>query len=1093
MTDEAGVTVRAHFGSRLLSVPLACLCCLFLQQTSFSERIAMERDELQIAFATDLGSDILDGSQPMFDQYARQVEELLHTGSVRLSLGDNKEAIASYDRAFTLCYQISDLRFRAAAFNLVGKAYSEASEKGKAVDAFNLALTTIREIAERTVADQRFEAGVLAEMADAYLGGGAAREAVQYYDLALTTSQGIVPDRFTALALHGKGRAYADLGVERKALECIEAALAIFQQADDQKHVAMALNSIGLIYHDLGDQEKALEKLNQALPIRKAVGDKQGEAITLSNIGICYMSLGRIEEALAYLGQALSLEESPRDSRDRLKTLISTAAAYSLQGDIQKALDVITDIQKLLLQVNDPRAEAGALNNIAAIYINIGRSEEAVRLLTKAALVADNLEDKCAEGIVVSNIGRAYHVLGEYEKADQAFSHGLKLFQTFSCSHGETSLLANRAELQIDIGQAQKAIQTLNRALTLLDVTENRTRAVILADLGIAYMKIAAPRSAISNLDQSLQFAGDLTDPFLKGWIAFHLAQYWHGTAKPAIAIFFAKQAVNDYQETRTRIGLGTELDVGFLSSNPGPYRLLADLLIQQGRLSDAKDVLDMLKDYEYREYTRGGLKGNSDRIALSPQEEAQQEYYEARAKDTIAKGERRAELQNKGSLSPEEKAELAKLSSELKQSNQRMEEYYVKLYKALTVQGSKNEANENVSTLRETVSSLQRLLARSDTGTVALYTLVFTDHYRVIVITRNATVARDTFIRTKELRQKVFQFLQELSSPQSEPEVISQELYTLLIAPIEEDLRQSKARTLLWSLDDVLRYVPIAALYDGKQYMAERYAGVIIPHGSFLEATRPVDNVNLSGLAMGISKRYEVGFSPLPGVREELEGIVRDPRYPGSSGAMNGTIELDDAFTEKTMVDELKQHYPLVHIASHFVLDSGGDANSFLLLAGKDFGGGGYHLTLKELRTDPDLQFNGVQLLTFSACKTAVSNATRDGLEIDAVGTVARQRGADAVLASLWNVNDASTAKLMIDFYRAWTTSPRIGKAEALRLAQVSLLRGGITRCQTTLGNGTRVIGCPEPVAHTLGTDSSTERSHPYYWAPFILIGDWR
>jgi CHAT domain-containing protein len=100
----------------------------------------------------------------------------------------------------------------------------------------------------------------------------------------------------------------------------------------------------------------------------------------------------------------------------------------------------------------------------------------------------------------------------------------------------------------------------------------------------------------------------------------------------------------------------------------------------------------------------------------------------------------------------------------------------------------------------------------------------------------------------------------------------------------------------------------------------------------------------------------------------------------------------------------------------------------------------------------------------------------------MDSLGMVMQQRGAAAVLATLWDVNDASTAQLMADFYRRWATTPGIEKVEALRQAQLAMLHNTASLHSVT-GRGTTVVS--STLAATF--------AHPYYWAPFVLIGNFR
>jgi len=195
----------------------------------------------------------------------------------------------------------------------------------------------------------------------------------------------------------------------------------------------------------------------------------------------------------------------------------------------------------------------------------------------------------------------------------------------------------------------------------------------------------------------------------------------------------------------------------------------------------------------------------------------------------------------------------------------------------------------------------------------------------------------------------------------------------------------------------------------------------------------------------------------------------------------------LDESFTKDGMKKALEQNYPLVHIASHFAFSPGNETNSFLLLGGKNLQG--EHLSLAEIRTDPGFTFTDIELLTLSACNTAVSAATGDGREVDGLGILAQQKGAKSVVATLWAVNDESTGLLMQKFYRLWITNAGMPKAESLRQAQLAFLYGNVTPKATSNQRG---FAIPGQSGARVKRDPLAPYSHPYYWAPFILIGNW-
>jgi CHAT domain-containing protein len=321
----------------------------------------------------------------------------------------------------------------------------------------------------------------------------------------------------------------------------------------------------------------------------------------------------------------------------------------------------------------------------------------------------------------------------------------------------------------------------------------------------------------------------------------------------------------------------------------------------------------------------------------------------------------------------------------------------------------------------------------------------------------------------------KVTEFREQLENPRLDPLPAAKELYQILIGPIAKDLEGAQAQTLMWSLDGVLRYIPIAALHDGRGYLVERYRNVEFTPASQARL-KDVPGEQWRGLGLGVSKEHE-GFSALKGVPDELHGIIRDERDKTSRGVVAGTVELDEDFTEESFRASLRNGYGLVHVASHFRFRPGNEMDSFLLL------GDGQHLTLDRIRSLPNV-FGGVRLLTLSACDTAVGGVMAGGKEVDGFAVLAQRQGAKAVMATLWPVADQSTQIFMRRFYELRESFPRLSKAESLQRAQMELLATG-RQASLTDGGQEQVVGSKP------GADR--DYSHPYYWAPFILIGNWR
>ena len=376
----------------------------------------------------------------------------------------------------------------------------------------------------------------------------------------------------------------------------------------------------------------------------------------------------------------------------------------------------------------------------------------------------------------------------------------------------------------------------------------------------------------------------------------------------------------------------------------------------------------------------------------------------------------------------------------------------------------------------------LQRAFAP---GTVALYTIVAPDRLNLILITPRGQKAYTSAITADALYQNVLALRRALINPDVDPTGPAAVLYHLVLEPVQKDLDAAGAKTILFSLDDALRYVPPAALYNPqtKQYIAERYRTELITLAGARPATTPASNPTVLGLGVSASQD---GAPALPGVAMELAAIVHEPGDAG--GIIPGRRLMDGDFTQAALVERLKTAgYPLVHLASHFALHGTQDT-SYLLL------GDGSHLTVADLAKDPH-RFRGVELLTLSACQTAMEVRGSAGREVEGVGALAQTLGAGSVLASLWPVSDAATPPLMTALYGYRQQHPTASLAEALQAAQLYLLHKPMPASADTVHRGTEAVLSSGDSGNlpSFGFDPKAPYAHPFYWAPFILIGNWR
>jgi CHAT domain-containing protein len=938
--------------------------------------------------------------------------------------------------------------------------------------------------AARTAGDRGAEAKSLKLIFLAYSHLGEKQKALDYCNQALPILRRLGDKTEEAWTLNFIGILYNGLWDWQKALDYYTQALTLRREIGDRDGEGMALANIGAVYENLSDMHKALECQQQALLIFREVHDRPSEGFSLGAIGRDYRILGDPQKALEYYSQALPFERQFGTPGDQAVLLNNIAIANSVLGEKQKALEFFMQALPIFHQLGQRDREAATLDNIGSTYMELGDEHKALDYCNQSLPAYRDAGDRAGEARALNNIGNAYYWLGDMAKAAEYYTQSLPIAREAGNWAGVASTLNNIGSVYTNLKQQQKALEFFEQAVTVARQQGDRDdEGMALDNAGATNWKLGEMQKALDDLSQALSIATALGDPLQQADVLNNLLVA-QKDLEPSLAIFYGKQAVNLTQQVRGNIrGLDKSLQRSFLASKTDYYHNLADLLITHNRLPEAEQVLDLLKQQEYSDYTRGAAAGTLSPITLTPAEQQAEEDYQKSTTQLVSMGKEFDDLSKENPRSPDDEKKFQDLKTRLDAASAGLSSYYDRLHVLFAKSG---EFNKQKAEIKGDVRALQNAIADSP-RTVGLYTMVTADRYRVIVITPSVVpVAREYAISEADLNRKVAALDQLLQDPASDPRPLAQELYNILVGPVKADLDQAHAETLVWSLDGALRYLPLAALYDGKKYLVESLSNVTITPASFGLLSQKPDVSKLSVVAMGISRQYEEHLPALPAVVGELNDVVTDPKVQAAHGVLPGTILLNEQFTQKAMEDALNGRYKVVHIASHFVFQPGDDSKSYLLLASNDNAAQGHHLTVEDFSNDPSLKLDSTDLLTLSACQTGMSGEASNGREVDGLGMTAQYNGAKAVISSLWSVNDASTGQLMSDFYRRWAAGGgTVSKVEALRQAQLDLLHGNTSGNGSSSGRGFNVAAKVSPLA--IGF------THPYYWAPFVLMGNWQ
>lgn len=956
---------------------------------------------------------------------------------------------------------------------------------------------------------------------------GKMQKALDCLNEALSIEKGAASPVGQASALNNLGRVYSDMGQEDKALSYFNQALPIYRSWGMRQGEASTLNNRGRAYNSLGQRDEALKDLNAALAIfheidahgqtdssaapsagqrrsgngpanfREAAG-RSAEAGTLDNLGRTYTDMGRGSEALTYYEQALPIWREASEQGGEALTLSGMGRTYADLGQKQRSLESYNQALSIWRTIGNRQGEASTLNDIGRLYRDLGLHQTALDYYNQALPIWREAGNRNGEALALGDIGRAYADMGQPRKALEYAEQALPIFRETGSRRGEAMTLNNLGRDHTDLGEPAEAMKLDLQALAIWrEVKDQRDEATDLMTIGWAYSQMKEPESSLASTLAALYLAKAAGDPEIEGGIETSLMVGFRKQQHPEEAIFFGFEAVNSYQQIRKNIsGLEKDIQAGFAQSKSMAYRTLAELLIEVGRLGDAEQILDLLKEQELKDLVPGSSPGagaDIEPLKLSPAQqktEAQLPDLEKRARAIEEYRLAQAQIMTKPARTPEDDAQLKTLDAKIQQERTAIQSTFLDtVFPELDAQSASGSASAD-----STQSYLQSSLAKLGPRVMGIRLLLGDDQAYAIMVTASSRKKIVLQATSADLRSKAFEVEKVLSSPATDPKPALNQLYAMIVAPIESDLKSIEAPagahgsvpTLLWSLDDALRYVPMSALYDGKHFLVERFHNVLFTPESYghMTDTSLGNGDPPSALAMGLSKSYG-GLPALPGVIPELDSVVHDPSVPESHGPMQGKLLPDDQFTLAALKAALGagKGFSVVHIASHFVLEAGSGDEPFLMMGGdRTPDADGYEWNLADMENST-VAFHGTRLLTLSACSTAKDYKSRNGIEMDSLGMIAQQKDAEAVLATLWDVNDSSTSRIMSDFYARWVKDPGEGKAEALRQAQLAFLRqsSGAGRNQERRG------------LHADSETTSEGYARPFYWAPFVLIGNYR
>jgi CHAT domain-containing protein len=743
-----------------------------------------------------------------------------------------------------------------------------------------------------------------------------------------------------------------------------------------------------------------------------ALANEPGTTSDALQSGQSDMAYGNFAGAVQTFERAARRAAETHDQETQLRALQALAEAQQALGASDQAVVALTEAIALAETRSDARWKALLQAQLGSTHLQSGHMDKAQPLLIAALETARSQKNPAFIAAVQNDLGLLLREANDSVAARDAFAEARRLAQAAHNSPLTLRVLLNAASLELAMREPDRAREMARAAQQHARQLEAQPYLLIqgLIRSGLLLSEIAQQDpherqetylSAHAALRDALQQAETLQDPRLISAASGSLGNVYQLTNHQQEALALTQKAILSAQRA-------------------GASELLFRWHWQAARLHRAQRDLDMaIASYRLAlaAYETSNLSPVSADFTLFPSEPSHAVFLE------------QADL-------------LLQKSSALGNSSA-AQAYLVEARDAVEILKARELQDYFHDTcVAEARTRVKALIQNIGTGTAVLYPIVLPDRLELLVnigpVIKRFTVAVKESVVVETARQ----FREAVQSQRTRAYLApAQTLYQWLIRPIESSLMAAQVKTLVTIPDHALRAIPMAALYDGNQFIVNRLAMVMAP-GLELTDPRPLPTKAAKMLLAGLSESVQ-GYPALTHVSNEMDNI---------NDLRSGRILKNKTFVREQLEQELTQeHYSIAHIASHGEF-TGDVRNSFILAYDGKISMNDLtrFIGFNRLRDDP------LDLLTLSACQTAAG----DERAMLGLAGITVKAGARSALASLWPIHDEATSLLMTEFYRQ-LQMPGVSKALALQRAQQKL--AAITRYR-----------------------------HPGYWSGFVLIGNW-
>jgi CHAT domain-containing protein/Tfp pilus assembly protein PilF len=819
-----------------------------------------------------------------------------------------------------------------------------------------------------------------------------------------------------------------------------------------------ALLQHGNLLRRQGDYAQAIFLYDTAQSAAEQLNDKFLIAGVIHMSGIAKYFIGDVESALAQFRKSVELFEALPDKRNVAMVFNSFGNIYSDQGNYRLSFESLEKARKLYEELGDKAGLAQAYTNIGIAHYQQGNFDLATELHEKSLQIETQMGSKYNIAGSLHNLGMTQAAQGNYGAALAYYQRTLAIGEELKALPGIALTLVNMGNLYVKQNQLQEALRCYERSIAIYDsIGDHRGTADVLTGIANVQYRLGNYSEAIKAAERGVALASGNYMEFL--WQLYITeGKAYRALGQPDKARQFFDQSVVTIETLRTQLGGGEQEHQNFLEYRISPYHELVELLLSQGKSSEALVYAELSK----ARILLGTLQ--SGKISVTKAMSLQEQGQERKLKDEIVL--LNSQLVRQKQSPQANPSQLAELNSRLTKARLNYEEFQSKLYAAhpeLKVHRGQTrllKPEEAAELLPNGKAALLEFLVTEEKTFLFVATQKPAEHRAVDL--QAYTIA----VKRSDLVTRVEQFRQQLASRDLRFAEQSRALYELLVKPAQAQL-QGKTNIIIVP-DDILWALPFQAL----QPAAERYLieNAALSYTPSLSVLREMVNIRNAKSAQTAGPKTLLAFGN-PALKDEtvarLKAVNRDERLeplPEAEKEVKALAQLYGSAQSKVYIgseareERLKaeaNQYSVLHFATHGIFNHVNPMYSHLVLSQGDTNEDGlleaWEIMKLDLKAD---------LVVLSACETARG---RIGAGEGVIGLTWALfvAGSPTTVVSQWKVDSASTSQLMTDFHRNLKNSkPTVSKAEALRAASLKMLR-------------------------------NSEYRHPFYWAGFVVIGN--